>query len=299
MTLKDRVLATLAYSDIFDYPLTFDEIFQNLIFKKTSKASLERILDQLLKKRKILKFGQFYQLKRPLNLAKKRNLYAKFAAKKLKRAKSAAKILSFIPTVKLIGVSGAVAVENTSANDDIDFFVITSKNLLWTTRFFCNLFLDIFGLRRRPGDKKITDKICLNMFVAEDALKLSPTDIYLAHEILQMKPVFVRGNTYQKFIQNNDWVFKFLPNWATDVKRQTTNHKRKYHKKALVVKPLATVCENFLKNFQLKLMSARRTTEKISDTKLFFHPEDVHYKVLTEFARRLKKLKIPYGKEVL
>lgn len=298
MNLKLAILATLAYSDIFDYPLTFPEIHQNLILIKSSNYKLAQALEKLVAEGRVLEVGEFYQLKKKENLKNLRLRREKYAAKKIKKVKFATRILAIIPTVKLVGVSGALAVSNTPYNDDIDLFVIAAKNFLWTTRFFCNLLLDFFGLRRKAGCKKVSDKICLNMFITEDSLKLTPTDLYLAHEILQLKPSFVRGNTYQKFLLANSWVYKFLPNWRFDAQRLKTNARSK-RSKSFVVGRLSLVVENLLKNFQLKLMERRRTTEIISDTKLFFHPNNVHQKVLTEFKKRLKNLKIPIATTIL
>lgn len=291
MNLENAVLATLFYSDIFDYPLTLPEIHSNLIFRKTKKSQVKKALVKLLKKRKIFKYRNLYQLKKPENLARLRILRGKIAQNKFKKANFAAKIISAIPTVKLIGISGALATKNATKNDDIDFFIICNKNSLFTTRFFCTIFLDLLKLRRKPKDLKFADKICLNMFLAENNLEISPQDLYLAHEILQMKPIFEKDFTYQKFLLANSWVFKFLPNWEVNTRRQTTNAKRS-RLESLVVKLLALGVENALKRFQLKYMERRRTREIISDTKLFFHPEDVHKRVLEEFTDKLRQLKI-------
>jgi len=50
------------------------------------------------------------------------------------------------------------------------------------------------------------------MFVSEPALPESERDLFSAHEVLQMEPVFDRGNTYKKFLLANKWVKTFLPN---------------------------------------------------------------------------------------
>jgi hypothetical protein len=47
---------------------------------------------------------------------------------------------------------------------------------------------------------------------------------YVAHEILQMKPVFSKDNAYGRFITSNAWVYRFYP-----------NARRLYHAKRLHV----------------------------------------------------------------
>lgn len=298
MRLEDSILATLVYSNVFNYPLNFSELHPNLIGRKTSKKNLEKILNQLVKKKKIFKFSNFYLLSANDSLIGTRILRAKYAEKKIQKARLAAKILSFIPPVKLVGISGAAAVKNAPKEDDIDFFIICAKNTLFTTRFFCTLLLDIFHLRRKPADKNFKDKVCLNMFLAENDLELAPHDLYLAHEILQMKPIFERDDSHKKFLQENFWVFKFLPNWpaATYFASWSTSTQTKG---VLTGKPIFNLLESFLKKIQLKYMARRRTTEIISETKLLFHPEDVHYKVLEEFQNKLEELKILLDKQLI
>lgn len=288
-SVEASILATLAYSNIFDYPLTFAQLHENLIFKKISKKQLRLHLVKLIREGKVLNLANFYQLAQRRNLAKLRLLRAKFAQKKLEKARRAAKILSLIPQVKLVGISGALATKNTPKDDDIDFFVITSARMLFTTRFFCNLFLDLANLRRKPADKKIADKICLNMFLAESDLEIHPHDLYLAHEVLQLKPIFERDETYVKFLKENFWVAKFLPNWPklANSNYQTANSRLDFY--TILGKPLEFV----LRKIQIWYMERRKTTEKVSATQLFFHPEDIHQKVLKEFGNRLKELKIP------
>lgn len=292
MNLEQAILATLAYSDIFDYPLTFEELHQKLVFKKITKDSLSGVLQRLVDEKKILKFAKFYQLAGTKRLARKRLQRKKYAQKKLKKATLAAKILSWVPYVKFVGISGALASGNTPKNDDIDLFVITASGKIFTTRFFCNLLLDFANLRRKPKSDKVADKICLNMFLTENNLKLAPHDIYLAHEILQTGPLFERNAVYSRFFQQNLWVLKFLPNWPASAyfaSRSTSTQA----KSALAGKSTFNFIENFFKKIQLKYMKKKITRETISDTKLFFHPEDAHQKVLTKFSHKLKRLNIP------
>lgn len=46
---------------------------------------------------------------------------------------------------------------------------------------------------------------------------------------------------------------------------------------------------------QLKYMASRRTTEIIEPGRLRFHPQDCREKIMLEYKKRLKKLKIEGG----
>jgi hypothetical protein len=83
------------------------------------------------------------------------------------------------------------------------------------TRLFSVFLVELTGKRRRPGDQKVKDKICLNMLLDESHLAIpeKERDLFSAHEVCQMKPLWEKERTYQKFLKANQWSQEFLPNW--------------------------------------------------------------------------------------
>ena len=141
MNLSSAILSALAYHDIFDYPLESPEIGDLLVKKKTRKELVARELKRLREKAEVGKSGNYYFLKNRQKIVAIRKLRTRYSKVKLKRAAFFAKLLKFIPSVKLVAVSGALAMKNSRKDDDIDLVIITSKGLLWTTRFLANLLL--------------------------------------------------------------------------------------------------------------------------------------------------------------
>jgi len=211
------ILKTLAYADIFDFPLKKDELWLWLIKGKRQKkerkseAEFEQALEKLVKAGRCGQDSGFYFLpgrKKIINLRKKRE---KASKPKTAKAQKVTQILKLIPWIKLIGITGGLSRKNSEEKDDIDLFFITSKDRLWLSRGFVVLILNLLGLYRRPG--KIKDMICPNMLVSEKALEMKPCDLFTAHETALMKPIFDRDRTYQRFLKANLWLKKFLPNW--------------------------------------------------------------------------------------
>ena len=290
MNLPSAILLTLAYHDIFDYPLDSSEICDLLVKKKASRESIVKELERLRAIGKIGESGRYFFLKNRKKIARIRKMRAMYSQAKLKRAAFFAGLLKIIPSVKLVAVSGALSMKNSRKDDDIDLVIVTSKSLLWTTRFLANLLLLPF--KRDPSGQKISDRACLNMFLDESDLVIKDHNIYTAHEICQMKLLWDRDNTYRRFIKANSWIREYLPNWEADVERLTANVKRKKSPKALDLRRFALVIENFLKNFQLWYMKNKLTTERILSTQLFFHPKDTREKVLAEYKKKINKLRI-------
>lgn len=207
---KKAILKTLAYADIFDYPLKKEEIIKFLI----ADSSLSLKIDQELENSPLVtKKGDFYFLKGREVIVPLRKKRKKWSQEKMKIAKKVANWLKLIPTIKLIAITGALAMENSDKDDDIDLLLITTKNRLWLSRGLVVTFLRLTGFYRRP--KEIKNKICPNMFLDEGHLSLPKRerDLFSAHEVCQLKPLWDKNKTYQQFVKKNLWVKQFLPNW--------------------------------------------------------------------------------------
>ncbi|MBI3283066.1 hypothetical protein HYZ70_03255 [Candidatus Curtissbacteria bacterium] len=304
MTLDKAILATLAYHDIFDYPLKKEEIASLLVGKKTSAKAVSVKIKHLENLRKIKQKGEFFFLKGRENLYNIRRVRQKYSNGKLKRAILYSKLLTPIPTIKLVAVSGALAMGNSHKSDDIDLVIITQKNTIWTTRFLANLIL--FPFKRKPPQlpttnykRQTNNKACLNLFLDESDLKIRDQNLYTAHEIAQMKPLMDRGETYSRFIKANQWILKYLPNWQTILSPVISVPPSVIPAKLVLgpdrgagIQLHLSILEKFLKKFQLTYMKPRITTERIGEHQLFFHPQDTREWVLAEYQKRLKKLKI-------
>lgn len=214
--MEPAVLATLCYHDLFDYPLKLEEICRFLISRSPlAKTKIKSQLKSLSQQGKVEGKGEFYFLKNRETIVQSRQKKETITGKKLKIAKQAATCLSRLPTIKMIAVTGAVAINNAQKDDDIDFLIITSANRLWLTRPLTVLLLELMGARRRPNEARVANKICLNIFLNENQLSLpqSKRNLFTAHEIVQMKVLWQKGNLYQKFLKANQWLEKFLINW--------------------------------------------------------------------------------------
>ena len=282
--IKSAVLKTIAYADIFDFPLKEEEVFKFLIETRTSKAQVAGCLEELVKAKKISSISGFYFLPDRGKIVVMRRKREKYSVRKLKIARKAAKFIKIFPSVKLIGLTGALAVSNSKKDDDIDFLIVTSGNLLWTTRFLTTVILSVLGLKRKRNATSVADKICLNMFIDESSLSFSDHNLFLAHEILQLSPIYQKDDIYQKFLQKNIWVLKFLPNWPfPKTKEQFLLNKK-------ITLKLFLAIEKLLKKAQLVYMYPHITTEKISDKLLKFHPRDMRKIVLSKYQQKIKTL---------
>ncbi|MEK7159943.1 MAG: hypothetical protein AAB702_00480 [Patescibacteria group bacterium] len=292
---EKSILKTLLYADIFNFPLKKNQIWKFLISdKKVSKKSLFK---NTLKLNKFVEFKNGYFFikgkSKLINLRKKRE---KESLKKLLKAKAIINKISFIPTLKLIGISGALSMKNSDKNDDIDLFVISKKGFAWTTRFTLVLILILLRSYRHKNSQSFTDKICLNMIVDEDNIvfKKNNQNLYTAHEIVQLIPVLDRDSTYEKFIAKNSWVKKYLAN--SSIIKKSDVIKKENILDSLFINILKIIfLENILKIIQTRYMKKSITKEIIKKGFLAFHPFDYNAYVLKVYKKNLTSILILEG----
>jgi hypothetical protein len=286
---RKSIYNTLIYSDIFDYPLTSGQLYTFLIADKPFTKNV--ILEQVKSMQQIVKKGDYYVLSGRESLIRKRKEKKRCNREKIIKAKKIAKLVSFIPTVYFIGISGGVAMENAEKEDDIDFFIITQKETVWITRLALLIILQLLGVLRKRGTTQVNDMICLNMLLDETMVSFPKNrqDLYNAHEIVQLYPLIERHSLYQKFIRSNSWIRTFLPH-AQQRGIKVDN--------AFTMPLLSTVLfwimsfpfVEFIAQFlQRSYMKKNITNETISSSFLAFHPFDYREKTLALYNKRINE----------
>lgn len=283
--LTHSIIKTLCYSQIFSYPLTISELYKYLIHNK--KVTREEVSLELYKNRNFfLEASQYVVLPGDFKLVRVRSERAVNSRKKLAKAMFTANLLGYIPSIKMIGISGSLSMYNAKKNDDIDLFFVTSKDFLWATRFLVNITLLLFGEKRGVKEKFAKDKICPNMFVAEDNLCVpkEKRSLYVAHEAVQLKVLYSKDNTYQKFIQENKWVLRYMPN----VFEKILVKKNKQMKSSTLRVKAKTAIEYFFYKAQYSYMKKKITNEKVGRNYAFFHPVNQKSAIDSLFKLKVK-----------
>lgn len=277
---NNPVLKTLIYESIFNFPLYGFEIWKFLINdKKIDKKTFAK----LLKNKGVAydKKTSLYYLINKKNSISRRLEAEKISADKLKLAQKIALALAKIPTIRLIGISGSLALGSSSKGDDIDLFIVCKKNTTWTTRLFSVILLKLMGAYRKNDNFK--DKICLNMIVDNYSFPKDRRDLYTAFEITKLRPVFSKNNAHNELLRSNSWIGKFMPNFLSGIDKEKVEN---YNRNILISYFFSIInkmkFEKLAKNFQLSYMK-RRTNEEVSDHLLAFHPRDFKKEIMTKF----------------
>jgi len=262
--LGEKEISSLIYHDIFDYPLAPLELIKWTAGKEIEFKNLENT--------KISTKNGFLFLNGKEGSTLKRLMRKRISKRKLEKAKKAARVLSFLPTIKMVAVTGALAMNNANEDSDIDFLMITKKGSLWTTRLFAMGLLKVFRIpRRKYGDKITKDKLCLNIWLDESDLAWGKNNrnIFTSHEISQIIPLVNKDQAYERFLSKNIWIADFWPN-ATSAKVEKGRKRKKIEKGGLVT----MLIEPLMRRAQYWYMKNKITRETITPTRALFHPVD-------------------------
>jgi hypothetical protein len=203
LSIRTDILKTLAYFDMFDYPLTQKEI-KFFLGQPTVLSAINEHLKLLMVDKIVFQVDEFYSLQMNLKLAERRRKGNAAAIKEMKNAEYAASILSKFPYIKGIAVSGSLSKNYCDESTDIDFFMITSAGRLWIARTFLHIFYKFAWL---AGKQRL---FCLNYYIDEQAMEIEEKNIFTAIEIVTLLPM-KGGEVLERFIQANAWTKKHLP----------------------------------------------------------------------------------------
>jgi hypothetical protein len=203
IALERAIVQTVAYADIFDYPLTSDEVHRYLVGVSASRSTVRTALSSgRLSPEVLSRNGRYFSLAGRESVIETRRARAQTAADYWRRAVRYGHTMGSLPFVRMVAVTGALAMDNV-ADGDIDYLVVTEPGRLWLCRAL------VVGLVRTAAFRGVT--LCPNYFLSEQALVLSERNLFTAHEVAQMVPLSGM-ETYQRLRALNRWTDSYLPN---------------------------------------------------------------------------------------
>ncbi len=204
--LADRGLAraiveAVAYADLFDSPLREDELLRYLPGVAASPAAVRAALPAA----RVARRDGMITLAGREGLLQVRRRRERIADAMWREARRNGRRLSALPFVRMVAVTGALAMDNVEAGADIDLLVVARAGRVWTCRTF------VTALARAASRRGPT--LCPNYVIGEGSLVLTERSLYIARELAQMVPLHGLA-TYERLRADNRWVEDALPNAA-------------------------------------------------------------------------------------
>ncbi len=298
MELRSSILKTLAYFDLFNYPLSLEDI-RRFLDVEADEVVIETEVRSLLRQARVYRTGPYYSLQDNPALADRRQKGEVHADELLLIAARNAKLLYQFPFVRGVCISGSLSKRFADERADIDYFIITRANRLWIARTLMHFFKKLSYLRGHQH------RFCMNYYIDEEALEIKEKNIFTATELLTLMPMCGNG-ALDQFFEANSWTSLYLPHY-----RDRHWVDKGYHRTSLLKRILEALFNNRLGDrFEKKLQSItdrrwKKKTERgdlnIKGDRMALQcsshysrpdPENFQQKVLARFYRRLKEVGI-------
>lgn len=197
------IFKTMLYAGIFDYPLTEQEIYHYLI---EHPAPLEEVQARLQGSawlgQRLIRVNGYYAL--DLAQADLRHQRDQISAELWQTAQQYGRLLAYVPFVRMVALTGALAMRNAQTpRDDLDYLIVTVAGRVWLTRLIIVVWV---RLARLWGVE-----LCPNYLLSEHKLPQERQDLYIAHELAQMYPISGHA-LYQQMRAANPWTKAWMPN---------------------------------------------------------------------------------------
>ncbi len=252
------------------------KIFQLILFRKNMGACMP--------KEKALYFWgkeceRLEALEKSLERKKEREEIKKTKERKMKIVKDNLKHILFKDWVKFVGITGSVAADIPSEDDDIDVLVVVKNNRMWLYRAILTLRLGRKSMRRVWG-KPFKDKIDTNFICEERGMKFNTESIFVLHELLFMIPVYNR-KYYEKILNINH---QLLENYG--IKKRKKEYPSKEKSKTLaILDKFAFILQYVYMLFKRHKPDYKRLKRNNRKGRIAFFPEEFR----KEKERKLKK----------
>lgn len=314
---QKQIIATIAYYDELDYPLAVFEVWKHLtainfgfgantqINERVDLFEITKLLESKELGEYIEEYQGFYFLKGRKNLVVKRLRRNKIASLKTKKLRKIIWFVRFIPFIRMIGITGRLAMKNTARDSDWDLFVVLKKGKIWIGRTLLTAFIHLIG-KRRYGNK-IKDRICLNYFITDESLKIDISErpfkvnLFSAGEYSFMIPIF-GFKTFRKFQVRNFWIRDFKPNYefseVRSIKMVSDDHFSKAIRKCGEKLLGVGFIESFLRKMEMEKIARNPKTHlpgsiiEANDNSLVFLPEPQGEKIYKNTRTKLEGMNI-------
>lgn len=218
LSLHRMILETVAYYDVFDYPLTEFEVWKLLLMSDGEGMSapdisfrmVEETLEGSYLRKRLGRARGFVFLRGRERLIALRLERQRIADRNIRGARRIASILRFFPFVRMVGLTGSLSMKNADRGSDWDFFIVLRSGYIWTGRATVTALLHLFGLRRHGNH--IAHRACLNFWVTTRSLEIRLKDLFSSSEYFFIIPLFGEA-VFRTFQQSNVWIRWFRPHF--------------------------------------------------------------------------------------
>lgn len=214
--IQEGIISTVAFFDSIDIALTDAEIFEHSFDapRKPSWDEFKQEIEQLVHSGSLQRSGATVFFPGRDHLIEERVARGLLSENKFTLACRAARLIRFIPFIRMVAVCNTLSFEMSRKDGDVDLFIVAEKGRVHIVHMLTTFLFHVCRMRRHGF--YIANRMCLSFYVAKDGLDVSRfslegNDPYLAQWIRHVIPIFSVHNTTEQYWQaNRMWLQKYF-----------------------------------------------------------------------------------------
>jgi len=132
-----------------------------------------------------------------------------FLKKRIRRLAGFGYLLQMVPFAKAVILTGSMAFGAAKSSSDIDLLIVARPKRLYTARFFATIWNSFTGHRRKPFEKNVAGKFCINHFMTTENFAILPQTEANARAHRFMVKVWDREGEHERLMRENFWMRKY------------------------------------------------------------------------------------------
>jgi hypothetical protein len=197
-------LQSVVYASLFDYPVTSTQLCHALIGEQADEETLAAWYAASPALNAVVESCDGYYFPRGRrDLLAVRQRRERVSRQLLDELASPLTMISALPFVRMVALSGSLAHLNGDGEADLDLFIITAPRRVWSVTLTALVLARLCGWRKR---------LCVNYVVSERELMVAPADLFSANQIVHLQPL-EGEESYRRFLAANRFVRRFYPNF--------------------------------------------------------------------------------------
>lgn len=275
-SLKDAVDEVLAWSSIFNFHPTLEDLIENLQVKTEPEQLVEYIeTSPKIRITNGVVISEKYPINTELDKSKMR------ANEHIEQTKEVLSILKSTKQVTGLAITGSIAAGVNEEGGDVDILIITKPGWVWRVRA-----LAIYLSHKHPKGRLL----CPNMVLANDSLEFEHS-VYGAREMMRIIPI-KDDKGISDLYDSNNWVQDILPNarkkGLLEIE-QTRDYPWWWSVMRLPL--LGSIIENWEANRRIKELTISKSDEAIYSKSVCRGHENAHKKRIEhEYSKAMEAI---------
>jgi len=244
------VYQTVSFASLSGLPIGVDRLHRSLIGTPLSLLETSLAVDELVSQGRLTRCDDLVCLAGSEAAFDRHAAATARAVEYWPLAEKWAQRVAKLPFVRMVAVTGGLAIDALGPDEPIEFFVMVRPRRLWTTR------ARTFKVLNAARDEGVS--ISLAYVTTTRAPEVEPHSVAMAWELAQLA-VVVGESVSRTLRRSNAWVFDLLPNATLDdnqdhhLERQPTSA-QKWTETLLLLPPFRVV-ENLTRRRQIAALS--------------------------------------------